>query len=201
MTDFIEVPASKISISKRKLVYGIGINDADYNIQSKISGKNVRCPYYRKWTNMLNRCYSDKPHDKYPTYIGCTVCDEWLTFSNFKEWMIKQDWKGMHLDKDIKINGNKTYSPETCVFIPHEINSLMLDCAASRGALPLGVSYHRNGSSVMARVRTIHGVKTKTYPSMDRAIEWYKKKKKENILEISELPEYLPWKKLIINLA
>ena len=28
----------------------------------------------------------------------------------------------MDLDKDIKIEGNKIYSPETCMFIPKEIN-------------------------------------------------------------------------------
>ena len=77
---------------KSKLVSGVGINDADYEVQkyTVVSGKRKRiwiCPYYITWTHMLQRCYSEKSQLKHPTYKGCTVCDEWLIFSNFKTWM------------------------------------------------------------------------------------------------------------------
>lgn len=35
---FIEIPASKMSISKRGLVCGLGINDADYMMNFKVIG-------------------------------------------------------------------------------------------------------------------------------------------------------------------
>ena len=50
---------------------------------------------------MLQRCYSPKNHAKNPTYIGCYVAKEWLTFSNFKAWMGSQQWQGMELDKGV----------------------------------------------------------------------------------------------------
>lgn len=91
---------------------------------------------------MLERCYSDKLKIKHPTYTDCTVCDEWLHFMSFKAWMEMQDWQGKELDKDILIEGNKRYSPETCVFVDRKVNTFILDCGASKGDLPIGVSMH-----------------------------------------------------------
>lgn len=45
-------------------------------------------------------------------------------FSNFAEWFDKHHVEGWELDKDILVSGNRTYSPETCCFVPHEINVL-----------------------------------------------------------------------------
>lgn len=126
------------SIRKKTLglVYGIGINNADYCV-SNIRG--YRCPFYERWVSMLKRCYSLVWCKKYPTYIGCSVCNEWLTFSNFKSWMEQQDWEGNELDKDLLIRGNKVYSPETCCFIPKEVNvSLQYP---NKGQCLLGVTY------------------------------------------------------------
>lgn len=56
------------SMSKRKPVFGLGINDANY----KVTG----CPYYKKWTNMLMRCYCKTYLDKNPSYEGSSVSEE-----------------------------------------------------------------------------------------------------------------------------
>lgn len=116
--------------NKPRLVYGVGKNDADYAILKKItlqSGHkiNLKCAFYVKWHHMLERCYDEKILNKYPTYRGCSVCDEWLSFSNFRAWMELQDWEGMDLDKDLIVDGNKIYSPETCVFIPAKLNAFL----------------------------------------------------------------------------
>lgn len=123
------------------LVYGVGINDADYKLSSMNSGVRVICPFYQRWTNMLKRCYSKKFQARSPTYIGCYVCDEWLIFSNFKRWMEKQDWPGNVLDKDLLTIGNKVYSPDTCAFVSESLNSFVLDRLSSRGGCPLGVHF------------------------------------------------------------
>ena len=139
MIDFVEVKANARSIWLRGSVFGIGTNDADYQTQSKNNGKKTTCPYYRKWVGMLERCYSVKYQARRPTYIGATVAEEWLLFSTFKQWMETQDWEGLELDKDILVAGNKHYSPSTCCFVPRELNQLLNDRGASRGALPRGV--------------------------------------------------------------
>lgn len=133
---------------KRGLVRGVGINDADYNVCEHIvvDGKCktiTKCPFYRVWTSILERCYSDKFHQTNPTYRDCKVCDEWLIFSNFKRWMETQDWRGKHLDKDLLVEGNKVYSPDTCIFVNQIINSFVTDRKNDRGQYMIGVNWHK----------------------------------------------------------
>ena len=123
INQFPEVPANKLSLAMRKSVCGVGINDADYMVSQIVNGKQVACPIYRSWANMLERCYFRKFQDKNPTYADCKVCDGWLTFSNFRAWMLTQDWQGKELDKDIKIKGNKVYSPSSCSFVTTKENT------------------------------------------------------------------------------
>ena len=137
----------------KKLVFGVGINDADYTTQPKVNGKVVCCPYFRTWKNILIRCYYQRVWAKQPTYSDCTVCDEWLTFSNFKAWMELQSWEGMDIDKDIRIQGNKIYGPDTCVFVPGSINSLLIERGAARGEFPIGVYYNKKVKKFIASGR------------------------------------------------
>jgi hypothetical protein len=171
---------------RNKLVYGIGINDADYNIQPIIDGKQVMCKYYSTWAKMLQRCYYPKLHARHPTYIGCTVTKEWLTFSNFKKWMMLQDWEGKCLDKDILIQGNKIYSPETCMFVSDAINLLFIKRDANRGQYKLGVSFNKGNDKYVAQCK-IDG-KTKHlgyYLTEEEAYQAYKVFKTAHIRSIA----------------
>ena len=89
----------------KQLVFGIGINDADYLVSPIINGKQIRCPFYQTWRNMLARCYSNKYIVYNPTYLGTTVCDQWRHFSVFKLWMQSQDWTDKEFDKDFLGDG------------------------------------------------------------------------------------------------
>lgn len=127
----------------RKLIYDVGINDYDGTVTETIDGKSVRKPFYRSWCDMLKRCYSEKYHQAHPTYKDCKVHDEWLSLTAFKQWHDEQYVDGYVLDKDLLVSGNKTYSPETCVFLPKLINLFMVENNASRGKYPIGVSFVR----------------------------------------------------------
>lgn len=137
--DFPHIPASTLSLAMRKLVFGVGINDAPYIITQIVDGKQVICPFYVVWKSMLQRVYSPKYHANRPTYTGCTVYDEWLYFMTFRVWMEKQDWQGKQIDKDLLVPGNKIYSPDRCMFVSPQINSLLNDCGSARGDYPCGV--------------------------------------------------------------
>ena len=139
-----------------KLVCGVGVNDLPYRTQvweyvTENGGKRVqklvfRCPYYAAWKRMLERCYSEKFLESHPSYIGTSVCSEWLYASEFKKWMEQQDWEGKSLDKDIIAPGSKLYSPETCAFVLKATNSFVTASDARRGKCPIGVSlYKRTG--------------------------------------------------------
>ena len=136
-----------------KLLYGVGINDVDYTVQKYeatgyVDGKRKQklvwiCPYYKAWKNMLQRCYSAKLQEKYPTYIGCSVSEDWKYLSVFKDWMECQDWEDKQLDKDLLFEGNKVYSPETCVFVSGAVNMFMTDSGATRGEWLIGVNWNK----------------------------------------------------------
>ena len=161
----------------QKLVYGVGINDLAEPV--KINGSNLK--FYNTWVHMLERCYSEKSLSKYPTYHGCSVCDDWLSLSTFKIWFLANYRDGMALDKDILVQGNKVYSPETCRFVPHYINSLMTDAGAIRGELPCGVvamnpdpKTGRISTTYTAFCRNGHGRRlSRTFKTVEGARQWY----------------------------
>lgn len=139
-----------------KTVCGVGINDADYPVtrNATIDGKSKmlwRCPFYRVWQHMLDRCYSAKLIAKYPTYANCSLAPEWHKFSAFRRWMFLQPWEGNHLDKDILFPGNKVYGPDTCVFVSAAINLLTTDSGSIRGKWPIGVYLNVRDKKFLSR--------------------------------------------------
>ena len=144
-----------------KLLYGVGINDAGYVVTKRetigyVEGKQKHklvwyCPYYRTWASILQRCYSDKYQERFPTYKGCSVSDEWLTFSNFRSWMEGQDFEGMQPDKDLLFEGNKVYSKETCVFVTQRVNKFTNDRGNGRGEWLIGVNWDKEKSKFQSR--------------------------------------------------
>jgi len=136
-------------ISGITLIYGVGINDINRSITHAVGSRRVSCPIYKTWHHMLERCYSEKWLTKYPTYVGCSVCPEWLKFSAFEKWMLAQECTDKQLDKDFLAAENKVYSPDTCIFIDQGLNKFLTDRALLRGDYPLGVSAHKDGGFVV----------------------------------------------------
>lgn len=120
------------------VVFGVGFTGiGNY---SKTKDKKA----YSTWASMLNRCYSPKVHAKRPTYIDCSVTPEWHNFQNFAVWFYENYKEGLHLDKDILVQGNKVYAPEKCMFVTKEINNLLLDSTSRRGEYKRGVTKYQN---------------------------------------------------------
>ena len=141
-------------------VYGVGVLGTKY--PSKVNG--VKTKEYTLWCNMLRRCYSDGFKKKQPTYEGCEVSDNFKSYEYFYEWCQNQigfnnDGNGFpfHLDKDLLMKGNKVYSENTCVFIPREINSLLIKCTASRGEHLIGVCWDKRDKAFVAQVSQSKG--------------------------------------------
>lgn len=95
--------------------------------------------YKSRWKNMKTRC-DNRYTDQFPTYGGVSVCAEWEDFDTFAIWMAAQDWRDKDLDKDILIQGNRVYGPETCRFVPHYVNAVFVGSSRSPAQLlPIGV--------------------------------------------------------------
>ena len=132
-------------------VYGVGILGAKY--LASING--VQTKEYKLWNSMLVRCYSDSFKKKYPTYEGCEVSENFKSYEYFYEWCHKQigfSNKNWHLDKDLLVKGNKVYSEYSCVFIPQEINTVLIKSTASRGKHLIGVCWSNTNKAFMAQV-------------------------------------------------
>jgi hypothetical protein len=104
-------------------VYGVGYHGEGKYI-SKKEGTTTTTKVYKCWNRMLERCYSkswlSKP--KNANYKGCTVHPDWHNLQCFGEWFDKNYIEGYELDKDIKVDGNKVYGPDTCAFVSKEDN-------------------------------------------------------------------------------
>ena len=169
----------------RKLIQGIGIND----MPGRSTDRHEKPSLYGMWNNILLRVSGGKDGAFYkenPTYRGTTVCEEWLTLSNFITWVEShENWRGKRIDKDILCPGNKHYSPETCVLVSTRLNNLLTDRAALRGECPKGVNL--DGKRYRARI-LIHGKKVSkgSYDTRREAHRVYCKAKEEYIREWAE---------------
>ena len=99
-----------------------------------------------------------------PTYIGCTVCIEWNNFQNFAGWFNENYIEGYDLDKDIKVNGNKVYSPVTCLIVTPKENTIKARAKSYRLTSPEGdiidiynmAEFCRDNSLCKANMSAVH---------------------------------------------
>lgn len=120
------------------LVSGVGSIGVGHH-KSGSNGKHTDA--YEKWQTMLLRCYNQNQIKRRPSYADCFVCDEWLNFQNFAEWLLNNPFygRGYQIDKDLLFDGNKIYEPSKCCLIPREINSMLTDKKRKASDMPTGV--------------------------------------------------------------
>jgi hypothetical protein len=124
------------------------------------------------------------------------VCEEWYNYQVFAKWY-EENWKpwmnsSWHIDKDILVKGNKIYSPETCCFVPVEINSLFTKNNKNRGDFPIGVT--NQGKKFSARLSKSKKIRFNAglFDTPEEAFQAYKIEKESYIKEVSNR-----WRSLI----
>lgn len=165
-----------------KSVYGIGyIGIGDYKVS--INCKLTDC--YNCWNSMLRRVTGRNS----TCYKGCSVCEEWLCYQNFAKWWHENYYdcgEKLELDKDIKVVNNKIYSPDTCLLVPHSINSLFCKSTKSRGKYPLGISRYENLYVATVSNKREGCLITKAFKDFNKAREFYFFEKKKIINKICD---------------
>lgn len=160
-------------------------------------GHNPKCEEDRKltktWSGVLQRCYDPLWKDRHKSYEHVKCSEDFLCASNFIKWGKSQigynstdDFgKPFALDKDILIKGSIMYSPETCAFVPREINNLILSNKKRRGHLPLGVT--QRGGKFRARLSINNReVMLGWFNTTEEAFCAYKQAKETHIKEVAK---------------
>lgn len=184
-TQAINVITGSVKDRLLPTVHGIGITG---DSQVKVDGKHTK--EYRLWREMLNRCYNVGYQKVQPTYIDCSVSENFKYFQYFKEWCNNQigfnsvDEKGkpFALDKDILVKGNRVYNEDVCVFVPQEVNLLFTKRDKSRGEYPIGVSFHKSRGMLTA---TLNNKYLGYFNTAEQAFQVYKTAKEAYIKEVA----------------
>ena len=166
-----------------KLVCGVGINNR--SIPVRVNGDATK-PYLL-WQTMLYRCYSPKKLAISPSYSGCSVSDDFKQYHVFHEWVVNQYGYNNHrweLDKDVLCPGNKIYSAESCVFIPHELNSLITPITTKKFH---GVTWHKRDKIYIAKItKKNKGVEIGRFSTIEEASQAYVNAKQSYIRSVVE---------------
>lgn len=135
----------------KKLLCGVAFNSGG-KYKTWENGKNTKANPI--WTAMVRRCYSSEQQIKQPSYIGCSIDENWHDYQNFAEWFYSHKYSdlGYHLDKDLLIPDNRIYSPDRCCFVPRQLNNLTIDRKGDRGDLPQGVTWHKGSGVYHSRI-------------------------------------------------
>lgn len=163
----------------RVKLYGIGINDAI--ITTNGHGKELES--VRTWKHMFHRVYGSN----HPSYSDCTIHPDWHTFSNFNDFYQKNYKPGFQLDKDILVEGNRIYGPDTCCFVPPYINGCLISTSKSNKGVARGVSkVQTRPKQYNARFSIGNGkLKTKAFITEYEAIEWYNAEKRKYVKSLA----------------
>lgn len=146
-------------------VCGVGMEGTKYPVT--INGQKTK--EYASWSAMITRCYTktfSNGKNHYYRYEDVKVCDEWLLYENFYEWLHNQEnfdklilLNNSAVDKDILIKGNKIYSPDTCCLVPQNVNALFIKSDRARGEFPIGVTY-KTRDDVFEAQCNVNGIET-----------------------------------------
>ena len=138
-----------------KKKYNVGyIGDGVY----KSTEKGISTRIYNCWDFMIERCYNEKRNVKNKNYTNVVVCEEWHNFQNYAEWYEKSYIEGFELDKDLLQQDveNKIYSPETCIFLPHNINVFLTNNKCNNKTGMCGVSFYKRYSKWQSNIKVFN---------------------------------------------
>lgn len=162
--------------SQKRENRGVGYN----NVRNSNSKKS-----YNTWRCLLLRCFDENYKAKHPAYKDCTMCDEWLLFSNFDSWFNKHYIEGWQLDKDLLSRGNLHYSPETCCFLPIDLNNIYKRNLSGR-TIPTCISITDYGKYFVSIKSGGIRVFAKSFDTIESALAAYKENKENIIKETAE---------------
>lgn len=180
-------------------VCGVGfVGVGEYKCTEMEEGRKKNTAAYEVWRGIIRRCYDKKwQQSKRPTYADCVVHKDWHNFQNFAKWFYAHRTDpDYHLDKDLAVFGNKVYGPDTCYFIPAEVNGLFSGHSAG-SKHPRGVHFCNTKKKFIVQCHT--GSRQDYFghfDSLNEATLAYRVAKEKRVKEVAEkykdvLPEVI----------
>ena len=172
-------------------LYGVGMLGDKY--PTKVGRKHTR--EYIVWSRMLERCYHENSRLENPSYIDCSVSDNFKDFTYFHEWCNEQIGfntyddknKSFEIDKDLLVKGNKLYSENTCIFLPKDVNVALTKSDRTRGDNVIGVNFHKASNKFQARLRKVSkSIYLGIYNTEIEAFNAYKQAKESYLKHLAE---------------
>jgi hypothetical protein len=132
-----------------------------------------------RFNSMMYRC-----NKNLEGYEFTTISNEWHDFNNYCYWVTLNFVEGWEIDKDILSGSDKSYSPDTCLMVPREINALFRSSKSKYGK---GVYFDKRDNKYYAQMR-IDG-KTKNCGSSSTAEGAHKLYVEQRKIHLQELLE------------
>jgi len=127
-----------------KLITDHGFYNSGGIHKTRVNGKKTKA--CQLWENIRSRIQTlpKLNESKFGKYTTVTVDEGWKDFQMFASWFETIEViPGWVLDKDL-LGGH--YGPNTCVFLPDEVNKALSIKPRVRGELPVGVTRHTQNS-------------------------------------------------------
>lgn len=163
-----------VAVTASNLVDGTTKSCGCLQRENRFKHGKTDTPTYSNWNCMIQRCTNPKnSHYKYYGGDGVTICERWLTFSNFLEDMGERPSFEMTVDR---INGSKLYSKETCRWASRRTQSTNQRKRRNMTSKYKGVSFDKLTGKWRASIR-INGFNKRIgrYKTEEEAFEVYKK--------------------------
>lgn len=170
-----------------KTNYGKGYIGYGYDRKCSDSRK-----LFKTWNGVLQRCFDPLWKGRHKCYEQTTCSEDFLCASDFIVWgksqvgynSVDEFGNPFALDKDILVKGNTVYSPDTCIFVPREINNLVLSNRKVRGSLPIGVTAKEGRFRARVSINKSE-VALGVFDTLGEAFEAYKEAKERHIKEMA----------------
>ena len=140
-----EVVFTSVKKGEVKYPYHPSVCNTGYIGVGKYSTKTHK-KVYGRWHSMLYRCHNPNEIQRLSTYAEVTICVKWYNFQNFAKWYEENyptDGEEYDLDKDLLQGESKIYSPDTCIFIPHKLNTFMTNAQSNNASGYTGVYWNK----------------------------------------------------------
>lgn len=166
--NYCSIKKCSVKYPYHKSVCGVGfIGEGTYSYRNNMK-------LYKIWFAMIQRCYSIKQQKIQPTYKDVKVDNDWMNLQQFGIWYDNNYIDGYQLDKDLLSTASKLYSPNTCLFIPHELNLFLTNIKSSNTSGYTGACFDKSSGKWASSIN-ISGKKKHLglFSSKEKASEIY----------------------------